>query len=838
MARNNKNKNKKEKSRYDTAVSTELCVDPASLPQTDPSFGLTSAEAEQRVQSGLGNVSVASPGKSVKAIVLSNIFTYFNLIFLIIAAALIAVGSFNHLMFLPIIVCNTLISMIQELRSKKTLDKLSLLGSRPSEVIRDGEERSVSAEALVRDDIILLSAGDQIPADAVLADGEVNVNESLVTGESDEIRKSVGDTLLSGSFIVSGTCRARLCAVGADAFAARLTLAAKKSGKAGPGGMMRTLSRLIAVIGVVLVPMGALLFWRHYVTLELGLPTAVEKTAAALLGLIPEGLYLLVSVALAVSVIRLAKSRTLVRDLRSIENLARVDVLCVDKTGTITENEMQLDRILPVGHGSSGSGEVTADDVERASSLLRDFAAAFDGGNQTMNAVKCYFGDEPTELVPDSILPFSSAYKYSAASFTSSAGEITVLLGAPDLLLRGREKTIGDQASALASEGCRVLLLAVSGQDIDSLPTDTATPIKSVIPVALITFVNPIRADAPDTFGYFTEQGVTIKVISGDSPVTASAAAASAGIPNADLFVDCSAFPEPEQLAAEVENYTVFGRVTPEQKKIMVRALKANGHTVAMTGDGVNDVLALKEADCSVAMASGSDIASKVSQLVLLDSQFSSLPAVVAEGRRVINNIQRSAALFLVKNIFSFFLAWITILSASAYPLTPAQLTLINALTIGAPSFLLSLAPNRDLIKGRFLSNVLYRAAPAAFTDLFLILGVMLFGIGFPVLTGEEISTVCALLMGLVGFIMLARVCTPFTKWKGIMYGILVAAFGGGLLIAAPLFSMAPLSLGASLVLAVFALLSYPAMFVFTKAFEAADAAKDKLLAFIRNGFE
>lgn len=765
---------------------------PINRLEPDPTVGLSAADVQDRTDKGYANLSVTSPTNTVRHIILSNVFTYFNFIFFALAAALICVGSFNNLTFLGVILVNTAIGIVQELNAKRTLDKLTLLAEPRATVVRDGKESAIPTESLVVDDIVIFSAGNQICADAVVVSGEVQVNESLVTGESDEITKRAGDSLLSGSFIVSGVCRARLDKVGHDSFVSKLTLDAKKSSKSGHPGMMRSLTRLVQVIGVVIIPMGIALFLRQRAMLDLTTKENVEKTTAALIGMIPEGLYLLANVALAVSVVKLAKKETLVHDLKCIETLARVDVLCVDKTGTITEPVMEVEQIISLNEQTSEA---------KLESLLTDFAGNMAADNNTMQALKNRFG-KPRFRKAVSVQSFSSTTKTSGVSFGDAEH---YLLGAPEFLLKDGYDLWRAHIEPYAATGCRVLMFAHVGAD------------RILTPLGLVLLTNKIRPNARATFEYFTEQGVAIKVISGDNPLTVSAAAAAAGIPDADNGIDLSTVKTDEALEDAAASYTVFGRVTPEQKRKLVRYLKKAGHTVAMTGDGVNDVLALKEADCSVAMASGSDVACQVSHLVLLNSDFASMPSVVAEGRQVINNIERSASLFLVKNIFSFVLSLISIFAVFAYPLTPVQLSLISTTTIGIPAFFLALEKNENLVRGKFLRNVLFRALPAALTDLFIIGGVILFEHAFS-LENEMISTISTILMGGVGFAMVFRISRPFNWKRAVLLGGLLTLFVGTMLIVPGFLSLAPIDFQGALVLVVFALLIPSVLFAFSRS--------------------
>ena len=567
----------------------------------------------------------------------SNVLTYFNMLFFLLALCVIVVGRWQEAMFLGVVFANIVIGIVQELRSKRTLDKLTLLTSPRGTVVRDGRERTVETRELVRDDIVVFSAGSQIYADAVVVSGECSANEALITGEADEIKKTPGSELLSGSFVVSGECRARLTRVGADSYANRLTLEAKASRPPQQSEMMRSLTRLVQVIGIIIIPLGVLMGVKEIAWLGRSVPDGVVATVASLVGMIPEGLYLLTSLALVAGVVRLAQKKTLVHDMGCIETLARVDVLCVDKTGTVTENKMTVEDVVELCPDRYIESDIRL--------IMADYVAAMSADNDTMAALRKYFTGEVHQKA-EKALPFTSAKKYGGVSFHADE---TYLLGAPDVLLGERYERYADKIDAYSAKGCRVLLLALYDGSLDD-----ERPAAELMPLALILLANKIRPEAPATFKYFAEQGVAVKVISGDNALAVSEVAKRAGIAGAEKYVDARTLKTDEDIAGAIENYNVFGRVTPDQKRKFVRALKSHGHTVAMTGDGVNDVLALKEADCSVAMASGSDAASQVSHIVLLENDFATMPSVVAEGRRVINNIERSAALYLTKNIFSF----------------------------------------------------------------------------------------------------------------------------------------------------------------------------------------
>lgn len=768
----------------------------------DSELGLSSAQAQERADAGWANLPIDPPGKTVGQIVRSNVFTYFNMLFFFLAACVLAVGSWQNVMFMGVVMANIAIGIVQELRSKRTLDKLTLLTAPQGAVIRDGRRRKIPTSEMVRDDIVEFSAGDQIFADAVVVAGECSANEALITGEADEIKKKPGDELLSGSFVVSGQCRARLTRVGADSFANRLTLEAKAAKPPQQSEMMRSLTRLVQVIGIAIIPLGILMAVKEIVWLGRSVTDGVVATVASLIGMIPEGLYLLTSMALAAGVVRLAQKRTLVHDMGCIETLARVDVLCVDKTGTVTENKMTVEDVVPLCPDRFEESDIRL--------IMADYVAAMRADNDTMAALRRYFTGEVKQPAIKAV-PFTSAKKFGGVSFHEDE---TYLLGAPDVLLGERGGKYAKQIDAYSAKGCRVLLLGLYDGD----PEDER-PEAGLMPIALILLSNKIREEAPETFKYFAAQGVAIKVISGDNALAVSEVAKRAGIRGAENYVDARTLETDEDIAEAVERYTVFGRVTPDQKRRFVRALKAAGHTVAMTGDGVNDVLALKEADCSVAMASGSDAACQVSHIVLLESNFAAMPSVVAEGRRVINNIERSASLFLVKNIFSFILAVITLVFTLPYPVTSAQMSLVSALTIGIPGFILAMEPNSARIKGKFLPNVVGRALPGGLTNLFLVLGAILFCLVFE-LPEDMMGTICTVILCVVGLMVVHRTCKPYDLLRRAMMVALVVGFGICVLVLPELFTISKLDLPAGMILGVFVLLSWPALALLCRAQE------------------
>lgn len=756
-------------------------------------IGLTDAEVEQRIEQGLTNHTDISTDKTTKEIVVSNVCTYFNLIFLVITILLVAVGSFRNLTFLPIIIGNTVIGIVQELRAKKTLEKMSLLNAPHADVIRNGEMTQIATEKLVKDDVILLTAGKQICADAVVIDGSIQVNESLLTGEADEVEKPVGSTLMSGSFVVSGECYARLEKVGNESYISKLSMEAKSMGSKEQSEMIRSINQIVKWIGIVIIPIGIILFWQSHFVNDVSISKSVTSTVAAIIGMIPEGLYLLTTIALALSTMKLANKKVLLHDMKSIETLARVDVLCVDKTGTITEPDMKVSDIFLCQSGSKPAdndqscmrencllqkqeqtavhSELSLDELKK---LIVRYAYASKDNNATMLALKEYAegfvktGDSGLKIhnshndIAGRIIDqqaFSSSRKYGSITFADG----TYLLGAPEFILGDDFHIVENEIQSYTEKGDRVLLFARRDSD-------------KTIPLGFVALANPIRQNAVKTFEYFKKQRVAIKVISGDNPKTVSQIAMQAGIENADKYIDAASLDSKEKIAKAVSQYTVFGRVTPKQKQQLVKALQQKGHTVAMTGDGVNDILAMKDADCSVAMASGSEAAAQAAQVVLLDSDFVHMPDVVYEGRRVVNNIERSASLFLVKNIFSLLLALFSVISMFTYPLEPSQISLISMFTIGLPGFLLAMEPNKERIKGHFLTNVMLKALPGGLTDVIAISALVVCGAVFSI-PEESIGTIATMVLSVVGFMILFKISEPLNTMKYVVIGINVAGF-------------------------------------------------------------
>lgn len=713
-------------------------------------MGLNENEVAARENAGLVNKAEISTDKSVKEIIRSNTLTYFNLIFFIIAVLLCVVGSFRNLTFLPVVIGNSLIGIFQEIRAKKTLEKMSILNSPHAVAIRSGRQVKISTEELVKDDVVVFSAGDQICADAVVISGNIKVNEALLTGESDEIEKVGGSSLMSGSFVVSGQCCARLVNVGEEAYIYKLTKEAKEMGSGEQSEMVKSINQIVKWMGIAIIPIGLILFYQSYWINHETFKTGIVSTVAAITGMIPEGLYMLTTIALALGTIRLAQQKVLLHDMKSIEALARVDVLCVDKTGTITEPNMTVDNVYCLNNGL-----ITPEELK---GLFVDYATAAVDNNATMLAIKDYAAVLNTNGMYNkrtavSVQPFSSTDKFSTITFRDG----TFILGAPEFVMKDNFESVAGEITPFAEKGYRVLLLA---KKADSGMTE---------PLGFVVLSNPIRKGAVKTFQYFNEQNVAIKVISGDSPKTVSEVAKQAGIANSDKYIDASLLDTDEKIKQAAVQYTVFGRVTPKQKQKLVQALQEAGHTVAMTGDGVNDILAMKDADCSVAMASGSEAASQAAQVVLMDSDFSKMPDVVFEGRRVVNNIQRSSSLFLVKNIFSLLLSVFSAVFLITYPLEPSQISLIGMFTIGIPGFLLALEPNKNRIQGHFLKNVLLKALPAGLADVLAVGALVVCGNVFS-LPKEDIATASTMLLCVIGFMILINISKPFTPIK---YGIL-----------------------------------------------------------------
>lgn len=713
--------------------------------KTNLETGLTTAEVEQKIAAGEVNKAVDDQFKTNKQIIRENVFTYFNLIFLVLSILLVVVGAYKDLTFLPVIILNTVIGIVQEIRAKKILSKLNVMNATDIGALRNGKEEQVPIEKLVKGDIVLLKTGDQIPADGQVIKGNIRVNESLLTGESDEITKEVGDELMSGSFVVSGNAYMQLEKVGKESYISKLTIKAKAMGNSEQSEMVRSINKLIKWVGIIIIPLGIALFSMSFFVNKMSLYRSIVSMEAAIIGMIPEGLYLLTTIALALSAVRLARKQVMLHDMKSVETLARVNVLCVDKTGTITEPKMSVEKAVPSKNYQG--------DLDK---VIGDFAQNMPADNATMKAVHSFF-TQNTGQKASSILPFTSVNKYSGVVFNDH----TLLIGAPEMVLRDQFDEYQAEFEKYAKTGYRVLIVA----DYPGVLTEDDSKLTKPVEVyGYILLTNPIRKEAKATFEYFAKQGVAIKVISGDNPVTVSRVAQQAGIQNSDAYIDASEIPENGYEEA-VQKYSVFGRVKPEQKRKFVKALQKQGNTVAMTGDGVNDILAMKKADCSIAMASGNSAAVQASQVVLLDSNFARMPMVVNEGRRIVNNIQRSASLFLVKNIFSFLMAIFSLVMVINYPLQPSQITLISAFTIGLPSFLLALESNHNRIRGQFIPNILSRAIPGGLTDM-LAVSILVVAGGYIALDHNDVGTTATLLLVAVGMMVLYHISAPLNRFR------------------------------------------------------------------------
>ena len=728
----------------------------------DIKCGLTNYEVDKRIKDNLVNIYTEVGTKTVSEIVKENVLTLFNIINVVLAIAVICVGSFKNLTFIIIITINTLISIIQELRSKRTLDKLKVVAASKVHVIRNSIEKEIGINEIVLDDIIKVEIGNQIVVDSIIKDGEVEVDESFITGEADTVFKRKGDMLLSGSFIVSGKAICQVEHIGYDNYTAKISSDTKYI-KAVSSEIMRSLNKIISTISFLIVPVGILLFSRQMHIEGNTVSQAVVSTVAALIGMIPEGLVLLTSTVLAVSVIRLSQRKVLVQDLYCIETLARVDTLCLDKTGTITEGKMEV------------MAEVFVEDIN-ISEIIGNINYNLGDNNPTAVALLDKYGKSDTFEIVDK-MPFSSAKKYSGIALKDKA----YVVGAAEFILKKDDKFL-KKVEEYTNEYRVILLAEALNKQLDN-----------VRPLALLLLQDKIRSDANETLQYFREQGVTLKIISGDNPHTVYGIACRAGFKENAKIIDATTLVTDQDILDAAWEYDIFGRVTPEQKKKLVLALQHLGHTVAMTGDGVNDVLALKKADCSIAMASGSDSTKNVSQLVLLDSNFSSMPYVVAEGRRTINNIEKSSSLFLVKTIYATLLAIIFIFIDMPYPFIPIQLSLASTVTVGIPSFILALQDNYDLVQKHFLKRVLKRAVPPAFTIIINILVVFIASKLFN-FTYEQTSTLSAMITGYVAFMLLFKTCLPFNKLRIALFSTMVLLYITGFFGFRSLFSFSVLN--------------------------------------------
>lgn len=733
----------KKHTRVQTGANGELCFQ-----------GLTQAEVEARIADGQVNAIQDSSNRSVKDIVMGNTLTFFNFINVVLLALVLSVRSYKNMLFIFIIIANTLIGIFQEIKAKITLDKLKILTVSHVDVIRDGVKKSVTVSELVKDDVILLKSGGQIPADGVILDGEVDVNESLLTGESDSIHKTCGSKVLSGSFVTSGKAMCLLTEVGHDCYMEKLSSEAKQF-KRYKTELQRNLDTILKFISIIIVPLGIILFAKQYWISGSTYEQAALDTVAAVLGMIPEGLVLLTSVALALGAVRLARRSTLVHELFCIETLARVDTLCLDKTGTITE-----------GHLCVQGEESVKEDID-LEQLMGRMVGALGDENETFQALRQHYKRNQSANTKF-VLPFSSERKFSGVVFE---GEGTYLMGAYQFIFPQADPAVLEKIAEYASQGLRVLTVAHSPNEMTDYTLAEGFEI-----VGFVFMTDVVRKNAPDILGYFEEQGVDLKVISGDDPVTVAAIAARAGLKDADKYIDATTIHTDEEMEDAILKYSVFGRVTPKQKQQMVRLLKQNGRTVAMTGDGVNDVLALKDADVSIAMASGSEAAKNTANLVLLNSDFASLPHIVNEGRRVINNIKAAASMFLIKTGFSVLTALLTIIVGQNYPFQPIQLSVINGCAVAIPTMLLQLEPSFQKVNKHFFREVLRMSMPAAITITAMI--TIINNIGHSIGTPREmLSTVCVLATGWVYLITLRQVYSPMTGYRKFVIYLMQTAY-------------------------------------------------------------
>lgn len=732
--------------------------------------GLSLTEIEERKNKGLINGDTTVKTKSVGEIFRTNTLTFFNFLFTAFVVIQLAIGEpMTKLFFYGPVLINWFFGIFQELRAKRTVDKLTLISAPKVAAVRAGAVSEIAVRDIVLDDVIMMDSGHQICADAVIIEGELEVNEALITGESDPILKHKGDQVLSGSFVISGKALTKVIHIGEDNYATKISNGAKYL-KKNTSVILKSLNKLIRFMAIIIMPIGTMLFLRKYLIDDVYYADAISKTIGTLVGMIPAGLVALTSAVFCVSVIRISKHNSLAQDLYCIETLARIDVLCLDKTGTITEGIMEVMECLPEGSGS----------LDEFKQLLKDVVYAVDDNNPTASALKEYTKDLGAAKKASSVIPFASSRKWSGANFEDGT---SLIMGAMEFVFPQRKKEFEKQAALFSEKGNRVMVLASANTLIENnrLP-------ENIVFLGYILLADKIRAEAPQTLKYFKEQGVIIKIISGDNPVTVKSVAERAGVKDFDKFVDATTLTSEEMLIEAAEKYTIFGRVTPDQKLSLIKALKAKGHTVGMTGDGVNDVLALKEADCSVAMAAGSAAAKNVAQLVLLDSNFASMPKIVAEGRRSINNLERSASLFLIKTMYSTFIALFFLLIRAIPPFEANHLTFIGGMTIGMPSFILAMEKNDKRIEGQFLPRAVAGAIPSAFTIIMNLMALSIFAMVFKI-NPEQFSTMALILTAVPGFIYLFKLCHPWSPVRAILFFTMLIFFTGGMLLSfLPLF--------------------------------------------------
>lgn len=741
--------------------------------EIDSKKGLSYEQVKQRQEEGKVNYDTTVPTKSIQKILFDNFFTLFNFINLILGIAVFLVGSYKNMLFLGIIMMNTMISTIQEIHSKRVVDKLAVMASSKASVIREGKKQDISIHELVLDDIVELSTGSQIATDSIILEGEVQVNEACLTGEPDNIDKTKGEHVFSGSYVVSGKCIAKVEHIGEDNYTAKISSGAKYVKKIN-SEIMKSLNQIIKFLTFAIIPLGIALFYTQLQIEDTTFKQAVVKSVAAIIGMIPEGLVLLTSTVLAVSVIRLSRAKVLVQELYCIETLARVDTLCLDKTGTLTEGSMEVKDFLPVNRTKA-----------EMKNILANLAMASEDENATMEAIKKYFSKPDNKWIASKKIAFSSQMKWSGVTFEK---EGSFVLGAPEIL--------GIEIPEEYAKDYRVLAITHTKEELRNrkLPENSEL-------IGYVFLLDKVRKEAKRTLQYFEKQGVDIKIISGDNPITVSKIAKQAGVKNYETYIDMTTVKSKEEIEKVAKTHTIFGRVSPEQKKQLVEVLQKMGKTVAMTGDGVNDVLALKAADCSIAMANGSDATKSVSQLILLDSNFASMPKVLAEGRRTINNIERSASLFLVKTIYSGLLAVMFLLLGEAYPFVPIQMSLIGTVTIGLPSFLLALEPNHERIQGNFLKNILVKAVPVGLTVVLNIFVLAMLN-KMEMISEEQYSSLCVISTGICGILLLFTLAKarksensklPISIFRFLLAIIVTALFILGLTIFNWWFNIAPL---------------------------------------------